>query len=259
MFTSYEPSQMPGHIAKHLDPTEKVVIARRFHWAMLLQPVALIVTGVFVTIAADLALNSPGARSHEIAWVLWALWLLWTASTVWDLRKASSLWSGNGSNRALVLLVAGALVYGGSKLVASKRFGPGGLLLVALLVVTVWCVFQLAHWFDRYFVLTNKRIVVIEGLISTSVRSMPVPKLTDMAYRRTAMGRALGYGLFDIESAGQDQALKIMNFVPDPENTNLQISHLLFGSSPASPKNIVLGGQVNPNTGHVSVTGQMDG
>ena len=50
-----------------------------------------------------------------------------------------------------------------------------------------------------------------------------------------------------------------MNYVPRPEHTNLQISHLLFGSAKANPKNIVIGGQVNPGTGNVSLTGQMDG
>ena len=259
MFPSVEPTQVPGHIAKHLDPTEGVVIHTRFHWAQLLQPVALIVAGVFVTIGVDVSQPVKTGNTHSVAWVLWALWVLWTVATIWDIRKAMSLRTAGARTQLLAAVVVAAVCYGVAWLVQNKRFGVGGMLLVVLLAVICWSLVQIAEWADRIFVLTTKRIVVIEGIVATTVRSMPVARLTDMAYRRTAMGRALGYGLFDIESAGQDQALKIMNYVPRPEHTNLQISHLLFGSSKASPKNIVIGGQVNPGSGNVSLTGQMDG
>lgn len=259
MFTSYEPSQISTHISKHLDSTEKVLIARRFHWATLLQPVALIVMGVFVTIAVDVVLPTNGKNSHAVAWVLWGAWLLWTFNAVFGIGKARTMLSSNRNVLIGTLIVLAVIAYLFSKLAADKRYGAGGILLLVLLAVVAWALMQIAEWADRYFVLTNKRIVVIEGLITTTVRSMPVARLTDMAYRRTGIGRALGYGLFDVESAGQDQALKIMNFVPNPEFTNLQISSLLFGSKTPDPKNIAMTGNVNPATGNVSMTGQMDG
>jgi uncharacterized membrane protein YdbT with pleckstrin-like domain len=184
--------------------------------------------------------------------------VLWAAATMWDIRKAMSLRKANSRTQLLAAVVVAGIIFGIAWLVQSKLFGVGGMLLIVLLVVIGWAALQVGEWADRYFVLTNKRIVVIDGIISTTVRSMPVARLTDMAYRRSWIGRALGYGLFDVESAGQDQALKIMDFVPRPEYTNLQISHLLFASPKADPKNIVIGGQVNPN-GNVSLTGQMDG
>lgn len=235
------------------------MIARRFHWATLLQPAALIVVGVFVTIAVDVVLPTSGKNSHAVAWTLWGLWLLWVFHAIFGIGKARTMLSGNRTNTLIALIVVAAVGYLFSRLAADKKYGSGGILLLVLLAVVAWAVYQIAEWSDRYFVLTNKRIVVIEGIVTTTVRSMPVARLTDMAYRRTGIGRALGYGLFDVESAGQDQALKIMNFVPNPEFTNLQISSLLFGSKAPAPKNIVMNGNVNPGTGNVSMSGQMDG
>ena len=46
---------------------------------------------------------------------------------------------------------------------------------------------------------------------------MPLIKVTDMSYNRSVPGRILGYGRFVMESAGQDQALREVNWVPDPD------------------------------------------
>lgn len=259
MFPSIESSQAPGHIRKYLDPGEKLVIYTRFHWAQLLQPVALIVAGVFVTIGVDVSQPVKTGNAHTFSWALWGLWVLWTVATIWDLRKAMALRKADTRTQLFAAVVVAAICYALVWLVQNKQFGVGGMLLVVLLIVILWALVQIGEWADRYFVLTNKRLVVVEGIIGTTVRSMPVTRLTDMAYKRTAMGRALGYGLFDVESAGQDQALKLLKFVPRPEHTNLQISHLLFYSPKPDPKNLVIGGQVNPASGNVSLTGQMDG
>lgn len=259
MFPSIPATEAPGHIRKYLDPGEKVVKFTRFHWAQLLQPVALIVAGVFVTVAVDVAQPVKTGSAFNVAWLLWALWLVWVIATVWDLRKMWALRKANARTQLLAAVIVAAIIYAVAWLVQSKRFGVGGMLLIVLLVVIGWALIQVGEWSDRFFVLTNKRIVVIEGLIAKTVRTMPIGKLTDMAYRQTAWGKALGYGLFDVESAGQDQPLKLIDYVPDPDYINMQITHLLFKSDKPDPKNIVIGGQVNPNTGNVSLTGQMDG
>jgi len=259
MFPSIPASEAPGHIRKYLDPGEKLVRHTRFHWAMLLQPIALIVAGVFVTIAVDVARPVKSGNAIAIAWLLWVLWVLWVIATIWDIRKALALRKADARTQLFAAVVVAAIAYGIAWLVQNKRFGVGGMLLIALLIVIVWALVQVAEWTQRYFVLTNKRIVVIGGIIAKTVRTMPVDKLTDMAYRQSAAGKALGYGLFDVESAGQEQPLKLIDYVPEPDYINMQITHLLFASPKPDPKNIVIGGQVNPGTGNVSLSGQMDG
>lgn len=256
MFPTYELADLPDRIRKNLDPTEKPKIYHRFHWATMLKPIAVVVVGIIVSIGVDVVLPTNSRESHAVMWTLWGLWVIWSADCIFDLRKKRVMLSSKRGYIYITLVVAAIIVFGLVRLSKDHKFGPGGMLLVVLLAVVLWALNEFAEWQDRYFVLTNKRIVVIEGIFTTTVRSMPVSRLTDMAYRRTAMGRALGYGLFDVESAGQDQALKIMNYVRDPENVNLQISNLLFGSAPAKAKKIMLEGQTG--SGPIMLSGEME-
>jgi hypothetical protein len=52
-----------------------------------------------------------------------------------------------------------------------------------------------------------------------------------MSFRRSFPGRLLGYGEFIVESAGQDQALRNVEFIPYPEQLYLLICGMLFPSS----------------------------
>lgn len=258
MFPTYELADLPDRIRRNLDPTEKPKIYHRFHWATLLKPIAVLIVGIFVSIAVDVVLPTNGRDSHAVVWTLWGLWVIWSADCIFDLRKKRVMLSSKRGYVYAALAVAAIVIFGLARLSKDHKFGPGGMLLVVLLAVALWAANEFGEWQDRFFVLTNKRIVVIEGIFTTTVRSMPVARLTDMAYRRTALGRILGYGLFDVESAGQDQALKIMNFVRDPENVNLQISSLLFGAAPApKAKKIFLEG--NTDGGPILLSGEMEG
>ena len=58
---------------------------------------------------------------------------------------------------------------------------------------------------------------------------MPLRKVTDMTYERSVLGRLLGYGEFIMESAGQDQALSRVPYLPRPDSLYLEVSQLLFG------------------------------
>ena len=58
---------------------------------------------------------------------------------------------------------------------------------------------------------------------------MPLAKVTDMSYNRSPLGRLLGYGTFVMESAGQDQALHRVEWVPDPDQTYRAICAEIFG------------------------------
>ena len=51
----------------------------------------------------------------------------------------------------------------------------------------------------------------------------PLTKVTDMSFRRSSLGRVLGYGEFVLESAGQDQALRVVDHLPCPEQLYLEV------------------------------------
>ncbi|GAB3446662.1 hypothetical protein GCM10027570_18330 [Streptomonospora sediminis] len=96
------------------------------------------------------------------------------------------------------------------------------------LLILVWFVWRVAEWSVDYFVITSQRLLLTQGLITRQVNMMPLGKVTDMRFERTILGRFLGYGTFVMESAGQDQALSRIHFVPYPEQLYLEVVGLIF-------------------------------
>ena len=86
------------------------------------------------------------------------------------------------------------------------------------------------EWTDEFFAVTKVRVMLVHGLFERRVDMMPLSKITDLTVDRSIMGRMLGYGTVVLESAGQDQALSTVKYVPEPESIYLHISAAAFGS-----------------------------
>ena len=129
------------------------------------------------------------------------------------------------------LAVAGWLstsVASGNGVVLLLIWGLWGILVVYLLV-------KVFEWSVTYFVVTSQRFVLATGIITRKVNMMPLAKVTDMSFQRSPMGRLLGYGEFILESAGQDQALSNVDYLPYPEQLYLEVCGLIFKDKDESP------------------------
>jgi len=91
------------------------------------------------------------------------------------------------------------------------------------------------EWNEYYFVVTSQRMLLSTGLVTKKVNMMPLAKVTDMSFQRSTLGRILGYGEFILESAGQDQALRIVDHLPYPEQLYLEVCGLIFKDKEESP------------------------
>jgi len=103
-----------------------------------------------------------------------------------------------------------------------------GLLFLRLVV-------KVFEWAETYFVVTSQRFLLATGIVTRKVNMMPLAKVTDMSFQRSAMGRLLGYGEFVLESAGQDQALNRVDYLPYPEQLYLEVCGLIFKDKDESP------------------------
>jgi len=102
---------------------------------------------------------------------------------------------------------------------------------VAFLGVLGWLSVKVWNWLEDYFVVTSQRLLLTTGIITRTVNMMPLTKVTDMSFKRSAWGRVLGYGEFVVESAGQDQALRRIRNLPYPEQLYLEVCGLIFKDS----------------------------
>jgi membrane protein YdbS with pleckstrin-like domain len=109
--------------------------------------------------------------------------------------------------------------------------GNGTVMLVIWLlwlVLFVRLAYKIFEWLDEYFVVTSQRLLLATGVLTKTVNMMPLSKVTDMRFERSAMGRLLGYGTFIVESAGQEQALHKVDHLPYPEQLYLEVCALIF-------------------------------
>jgi uncharacterized membrane protein YdbT with pleckstrin-like domain len=139
-------------------------------------------------------------------------------------------------------------------LLAPVAWAAGGLIVATVvsavfkhqstLLWLVWLVWALVflrflweafNWAVDYFIVTTNRFILTSGVFNRQVAMMPLAKVTDMTFRRSFLGRVFGYGTFDLESAGQDQALKKVDFIPYPDQLYLEVCDLLFPSKDRSP------------------------
>jgi uncharacterized membrane protein YdbT with pleckstrin-like domain len=95
--------------------------------------------------------------------------------------------------------------------------------------------FKVWDWNTHHFVVTSQRLLQVEGVIIRKVNMMPLTKVTDMSFQRSTFGRVLGYGEFIIESAGQEQALSNVRFLPYPEQLYLEVCGLIFRDQERNP------------------------
>ena len=91
-----------------------------------------------------------------------------------------------------------------------------------------WVAWRVADWYMDRFVLTNKRLMVVNGLVTRTVGMMPLIRVTDMKYQQSPLGRMLNYGTFVVESAGQDQALREVKPLPNPNELYLRIVEEMY-------------------------------
>ncbi|ROT32021.1 PH domain-containing protein [Micromonospora sp. HM5-17] len=111
--------------------------------------------------------------------------------------------------------------------------GEGGGTLTTLsvlvwLAIMGWVAWKVADWYFDRFILTNKRVMVVNGIITRQVAMMPLLRVTDMKYEQSPLGRALNYGTFVLESAGQDQALREIKYLPNPNELYLRVVEEMY-------------------------------
>jgi uncharacterized membrane protein YdbT with pleckstrin-like domain len=133
-----------------------------------------------------------------------------------------------------VALVVGGLIAAGllSNTVARGAFSW---IWWAWLLLLAWFVWKVAEWSVDYFVITNQRMILTTGLITRKVAMMPLAKVTDMSFQRSIAGRMLGYGEFVLESAGQEQALRTVEYLPYPEQLYLEVCEMIFPNKNKDP------------------------
>src|ERR1700722_7203147 len=131
-----------------------------------------------------------------------------------------------GSQALAGLLIAGVL----SATVLRSSHPLLAIVWVAWAFLLLRLIWKAINWAVDYFVITTERLLLTTGLLTRKVAMMPLSKVTDMSFQRSFGGRLLGYGELIVESAGQNQALDHVPYIPYPEQLYLLVCGMLFPS-----------------------------
>lgn len=131
--------------------------------------------------------------------------------------------------RALLgpILILVGTVFIGSFLIASAPWpwlqwvvGAGMALLI------LWpALVGFLRWVTTDYVFTNRRIIVRSGILTKRGRDVPLSKINNVSFEVPFLGRILNYGTLDIQSAGENEGLRIED-VPDVEDIQRDVYEL---------------------------------
>lgn len=155
---------------------------------------------------------------------------------VLEVRRHPAVLIGPVAAFLAVLLLASALGF-----VTSPGDGThlidviAGLITLFVGLRTAW---QLCQWWVDRILVTDHRIFEVSGLITRKIASIPITKVTDMTYRRSLLGRLIGYGDLIFETAGREQALDKLDHIPEPDDFYRTVTSVVAAKEPA-PRRVV--------------------
>lgn len=114
-------------------------------------------------------------------------------------------------NVLLVLAVIGVILVGFPALPS-----PWGWLLALLFLLPAFrFAFQFVNWVNRAFIVTNRRVFQVEGLVNKNVVDSSLEKVNDVRLSQSVLGRMLNYGDVEILTAS-DIASNLFPRISDP-------------------------------------------
>ena len=121
----------------------------------------------------------------------------------------------------LVLVLVGLGVAYAWSLPAAGLLGTGMLLVVAL-ALGVLLLGRWVWWRNKVYVVTNLRVLKLEGLLSKTHRDASLDKINDLVMTQSMWGRLLGYGDVQILTANEASGMTF-HTLQDPVEFKRQI------------------------------------
>jgi uncharacterized membrane protein YdbT with pleckstrin-like domain len=83
-------------------------------------------------------------------------------------------------------------------------YGWLALAVVALILIVWFTVAPLLRWRCTHFIVTNRRVLVREGVLTRNGFEIPMNRITSVHFRQTVFERLLGCGTLSVESASDE-------------------------------------------------------
>jgi hypothetical protein len=100
-----------------------------------------------------------------------------------------------------------------------------GLLLLGL----GWLIYVYGQWFNQDYVITNRRVMKVEGILKKRSADSSLEKINDAVLEQSVFGRMLGYGDLDILTANEQSVdrYRMLSQAQEFKRTMLEQKHAL--------------------------------
>ncbi len=130
-------------------------------------------------------------------------------------------------------------------------------LFLLALVSIVAMIANYIRWYNEVYVITNRRVIRMEGIFNKDATDSSLDKLNDTKEHQSLWGRIFGYGTVEILTASE-AGLDQLDYVPNPLQFRKQIQDAKNGYYNQQPGAAVLGQAVNSNFNAPANTGVYD-
>jgi membrane protein YdbS with pleckstrin-like domain len=77
-------------------------------------------------------------------------------------------------------------------------------LVIAAIAAIIWLPIDLVRWYSRHYVLTNRRVIRLSGVLSKRTDDSSLDKITDIATTQGVIGRLFGYTNLTVYTASDE-------------------------------------------------------
>ena len=179
---------------------EVVLYKERKHWFSLAEPV--FTAFVLICALAIITFGLVPTTSFGVAFVGFTF-----VFAIWFTHRKIKDWSKPA------LYTLGVLAF-----FAFTEAALDSLAFLAMAVILLKLFFELSRAYWRTMYLTNRRVLMAESPWSRDISSVALGRITDISIHQTHTGGFFGYSHLKVETAGQDQALKHVDFLRYPDD-----------------------------------------
>ncbi len=101
--------------------------------------------------------------------------------------------------------------------------------LALLLIGLAWLVYVYGQWFNQDYLITNRRVMKVEGILKKRSADSSLEKINDAVLEQSVFGRMLGYGDLDILTANEQSVdrYRMLSQAQTFKRTMLEQKHAL--------------------------------
>ena len=125
---------------------------------------------------------------------------------------------------AVVLLVLSSTIFNGNSGITSLL---GWVVVVLVVVGLAWFGWQVLVWQNEQFVLTNRRVLRLTGVLNKTVMDSSLEKINDAVLTESVFGRIFGFGDLEIQTASESgiDRLRMLRDAPGFKRAMLDSKH----------------------------------